>query len=237
MKKTVKMHPGSLIALGLVLIIFSGCKKDEETTPTPEPTPAPLTVTDVDGNLYHTITIGTQIWMLENLKVTHYRNGDPIPHVTDPTQWYNLTSGAYVNYDNSGANGDTYGRLYNWYAVADGPFLAPAGWHIPSKTEWQILIDYLGGEDVAGMKLKESGTTHWLAPNDSSTNESGFSAFPGGYYGGGFAEINVSAYYWTTTEMLANEALLIYMGYGHAGTSYVTWYKRLGFSVRCIKDK
>ena len=108
------------------------------------------TVTDIDGNLYYTVKIGEQWWMLENLRVTHYRNGDAIPNVTDDAEWEGLSTGAYCDYDNDPANVATYGRLYNWYAVGDSRNIAPAGWHVPSDDEWQTLVDYLGGSSVAG---------------------------------------------------------------------------------------
>ena len=127
--------------------------------------PQTSTVTDIDGNVYQTVTIGTQEWMAENLKVTHYRNGDPIQLVTDDSSWSNLSTGAYCDYDNDGDNVAVYGRLYNWFAVNDSRAIAPAGWHVATAADWQTLIDILGGDAVAGGKMKEAGTAHWLAPN------------------------------------------------------------------------
>jgi len=143
------------------------------------------TMTDIDGNVYETVTIGTQVWMAENLKVTHYRNGNTILHIIDWFSWFTLT-GAYCEYDNDVNNVAVYGRLYNWYAVNDSRYIAPVGWHVPSDAEWLTLVDYLGGDTVADGKMKEIGTTHWVSPNTGATNESGFSALPGGYrdYGG-----------------------------------------------------
>ena len=141
------------------------------------------TMTDIDGNTYTTVKIGDQWWMAENLKVTHYRNGEEIPNITDNTEWANLTSGAYCDYDNNPNNVATYGRLYNWYSIEDSRDLAPDGWHVPSRDEWQTMIEYLGGDGIAGGKLKESGTEHWLSPNEGATNESGFSALPSGMRG------------------------------------------------------
>ncbi|MBI4645984.1 MAG: fibrobacter succinogenes major paralogous domain-containing protein [Bacteroidia bacterium] len=106
------------------------------------------TVTDIDGNIYNTIIIGTQEWMQENLKVIHYRNGDAIPDVTGDTQWSNLSTGAYCNYNNNESNALIYGRLYNWYAVADSRNICPAGWHTPTDAEWTTLTDYLGGFNI-----------------------------------------------------------------------------------------
>jgi len=139
-------------------------------------------VKDVDGNSYKTIKIGNQIWMAENLKTTHYANGDAIPDgtgagdisgETDPKYWF-----AYVDDLN---NVTTYGRLYTWYTVIDSRNVCPDGWHVPTDTEWTTLTDYLGGTSVAGGKLKETGTTHWTTPNTGATNETGFTALPGGY--------------------------------------------------------
>jgi uncharacterized protein (TIGR02145 family) len=142
-------------------------------------------VTDGDGNVYNTVTIGTQIWMKGNLKTMKFNYGTSIPNVTDNTTWAGLTSAAYCWYNNDAATyKTTYGALYNWYAVDvasnDGKNVCPAGWHIPSDAEWTTLTDYLGGASVAGSKLKETGTTHWLSPNTGATNESGFTALPGG---------------------------------------------------------
>lgn len=192
-------------------------------------------VTDIDGNIYHTIQIGTQLWMVENLKTTHYRNGDPIPNVTDDTGWHDLTTGAYCNYNNDTSYAAIYGRLYNWYSVDDSRNIAPEGWHVPTDNDWQVLIDYLGGPDSAGGKLKETGTTHWLTPNLGATNESGFTALPGGYRGSYFYEIGYSGKWWSSTQY-----------------SYWAWYRTMksdtpeifnsyyilidGYSVRCIKN-
>jgi uncharacterized protein (TIGR02145 family) len=196
------------------------------------------TVTDIDGNVYQTVTIGTQVWMAENLKVTHYRNGDPIPHVTDGGTWSGLSTGAYCNYNNDEGNVATYGRLYNWYAVDDSRNIAPAGWHMPTDAEWQILVDYLGGEAVAGGKLKEAGTAHWYCPNTGATNESGFTALPGGcrdYYGN-FGFMGFDAGIWSSTEYDSNHAWYRYLDFNYSGVSRDDDSKQFGFSVRCVRD-
>ncbi|MCK4448089.1 MAG: fibrobacter succinogenes major paralogous domain-containing protein, partial [Candidatus Marinimicrobia bacterium] len=174
--------------------------------------------------------------MAENLKVTHYRNGDPIPNVTDNTDWSNLTTGAYCNYDNNGSNVTTYGRLYNWHAVSDARQIAPAGWHVPSDEEWQTLVDYLGGSGVAGGKMKETGTTHWNSPNTGATNESGFSALPGGYryLDGGYYDMGYYAYFWSSTEGSSGSAWSRHLYYDHSEVGRYFEGKRLGFSVRCV---
>jgi uncharacterized protein (TIGR02145 family) len=161
---------------------------------------------DNDGNNYRTVKIGTQVWMAENLKTTKYRNGDPIPNVTDGPAWWNLPTGAYCNSDNDVNLWTTYGRLYNWYAVNDSRNIAPAGWHVPTDYEWSKLIAYLGS--LPGDKLREEGTEHWLSPNTDATNETGFTALPGGYRDntGTFISIGSNGYWWSSTEQGADQA-------------------------------
>jgi len=196
------------------------------------------TVTDIDGNVYQTVTIGTQVWMAENLKVTHYRNGDGIPNVTDNAAWETLASGAYCNYGNDISNVTVYGRLYNWYAVDDSRNMSPAGWHVPSDAEWQTLVDYLGGDAVAGGKMKEVGTTHWHSPNTGATNESGFSALPGGYRlaSGSYYDMGYNATFWSSTEFSSSIAWFRYLYCGDSGVSRDSYDMRYGFSVRCVRD-
>ena len=184
-----------------------------------------------------TIIIGTQKWMLRDLDVTTYRNGDPIPEVTDNTQWANLPTGAWCYYNNDPANGDIYGKLYNWYAVNDPRGLAPIGWHIPSDVEWGILITTLGGFNAAGELLKETGTSHWAAPNLYSTNSSRFTALPGGWRtnSGTFSNISFSGFWWTSFQNSV-DALLLYLIYDSPSVYGGYFSKRYGSSVRCIKD-
>ncbi len=137
-------------------------------------------VTDIDGNIYETVQIGSQIWMKENLRTTKYANGDVIPNVTDGNQWSNLTTGAWSCYSNNNQIQNLFGNLYNWFAVADQRNICPTGWHVPSDVEWITLTDYLGGESVAGGKMK-STAIYWQSPNQDATNESGFSGLPGGF--------------------------------------------------------
>ncbi len=195
------------------------------------------TVTDIDGNVYHTVTIGTQVWMVENLKVTKYRNGDPIPNITDGTQWNNLTAGAYCSYDNNAANVSTYGQLYNWYAVNDSRNICPAGWHVPTDAEWTTLTTFLGGESVAGGKMKEAGSAHWALPNTGATNESGFTALPGGWRGYDklFHDLLYTGYWWSATQSSSSAwERQLYQGTQTVDRLYLNQY--LGISVRCIKD-
>ena len=196
------------------------------------------TVTDVDGNIYHTVTIGTQVWLVENLKTTKYNNGDPIANVTDNTAWNGLTTGAYCNYNNDPLNSTTYGYLYNWYAVNDQRKIAPTGWHVPSDAEWTTLTTYLGGESIASGKLKESGLSHWATPNTGATNETGFTALPGGYRdnNGVFYFVGSTGYWWSYTETYVNYAWYRTM-YSYSTTVTRNYcVKTWGNSVRCIKD-
>jgi uncharacterized protein (TIGR02145 family) len=218
--------------LGLFLLFSAGCK-DEDQNPSTR-------VKDFDGNVYHILQIGDQAWMLENLKVTHYQNGDPIPNITDNTDWENLTSGAYCNFNNAQTAADTAGRLYNWYAINDSRQIAPKGWHVPSDGEWQTLIDFLGGIGMAGGKMKETGQNHWTFTNTGATNESGFTAISTGYryYMGVFAD-KASCdceNWWSSTEFVPNGAW-IWEVYS-SSTEVIRWsgLKECGFSIRCIRN-
>jgi len=206
------------------------------------------TVTDFDGNVYSTITIGSQVWTVQNLKTTHYRNGTAIPNVTDNAAWAALSTGAYCDYNNDVANVSTYGRLYNWYAAADANNIAPAGWHMPSYNEWQNLIAYLGGLTIAGGKAKEAGLAHWLAPNEGADNSSGFTSLPAGsryYPNSSFLHLGYSADWWTSTtsvnnpqnaSFITNEWYNTYM-YRSGFLGGIGYYdKRTGYSVRLVKD-
>ena len=177
------------------------------------------------------VTIGTQIWTSCNLNVDTYRNGDPIPQVTDATTWANLTTGAWCYYNNSSANGTVYGKLYNKYAVDDPRGLAPLGYHIPTDTEWNTLITYLGGTSVAGGKMKEAGTLHWQSPNTGATNISGFTGLGSGFRGaaGGFGLINQSV----TFRNTVNANSLVYTTQTVVSAVNTSSY---GYSVRLIKD-
>ena len=177
--------------------------------------------------------------MVENLKVTRYRNGEPIPNITDNKAWTKLKKGAICDYDNKPSNSETYGKLYNWYAVSDNRNIAPAGWHVPTDAEWTILTDYLGGEKVAGGKLKETGTTHWTNPNTAATNESGFSALPGGDRGiinGTFYYLGSFGYWWSSTEISLKHAWYRGMSYNYGNVFRSSTNEQDGFSVRCVRD-
>ena len=195
------------------------------------------TVTDIDGNVYRTVRIGNQVWMAENLRTTRFNDGTPIPHVTDDSVWDGLETPGYCWYNNDVSNKVTYGGMYNWYAVNTGR-LAPEGWHVPTKGEWLTLINYLGGEDVAGGKLKEIGTSHWASPNAGATDENGFTALPGGYRGGGgmFWHLGGACFWWSATEESADKAWRCSINYSDSYVDVDSQYFTHGWSVRCVKD-
>jgi len=197
-----------------------------------------LPVVDFDGNSYPVVEIGTQVWMAENLKSTHFCNGDPIPNDTASSVWSYLFSASYCYYNNNLSNVAIYGNLYNWYAVADSRNICPAGWHVPTDSEWAILESYLGGYSVAGGKMRETGTAHWMAPNTGATNESGFAGLPGGERNavGGYDEMNEVGLWWTATESDAYGGYSRGLNYSYNYVSRGTVMKKVGFSVRCIKD-
>lgn len=207
-------------------------------------------VTDIDGNTYQSVTNCGLTFTKQNLNVSKYSDGTPIPQVQDPTQWANLTTGAWCYYNNTTANGTTYGKLYNWYAVAGiydaasatNPALrkklAPQGWHIPSDAEWTQLTDCLGGENIAGGKMKSTGTSLWLSPNTAATNESGFTGLPAGYRNssGTFYSIGGYGYWWSSSEYDTSNAWDRSLDYnnGDVGRNYDN--KKDGVAVRCLRD-
>ena len=222
-----------MLIIGFALIFADGCKKNE-TDNTPEITGE--TVTDIDGNVYHAVTIGTQVWMAENLKTTRYRNGNPIPNVTDSAQWAALTTGAYCNINNDPNTVNIYGRFYNWYAVTDISNIAPAGWHVPADSEWTVLTTYLG--TGPGGKLKATGTTYWNSPNAGATNQTGFGGLPGGDRSntGTFHYQGLYGCFWCITESSAANAWEHVLSANSANVIRMGYSKGLGMSVRCVKD-
>lgn len=216
-----------------VLTLFS-CSKEDNNPVTPET----MTVTDIDGNKYQAVKIGNQWWLAENLKVTHYSNGDPIPKVTDNDAWKNLSTGAYCHYNNDLNLGNTYGNLYNWHALNDSRKIAPQGWHIPSNAEWRALFDFLGGIEVAGGKMKKN--ENWDSPNAGATNTSGFSAIPGSGRSkdGSYHDMGRFALFWSSNEYGSgfNDAWFWELNSNSSGALLHLDNKRYGFSVRCIKD-
>jgi uncharacterized protein (TIGR02145 family) len=220
----------------LVACLFFNCEKKSSTEPEQPATTG--SVTDIDGNVYRMVKIGDQWWMAENLKVKRFRNGDAIPNVIRNGDWTNLATEAYCNYNNDSSNTVIYGCLYNWYAVKDSRNIAPSGWHMPSNSEWMILVDFLGGHEVAGGKIKETGTTHWQSPNQGATNESGFSALPGGLrrLDGSYNDIGYYAYLWTSTENNTGLAGYWFLRHNSSAFDRSDYYKQCGISVRCVKD-
>lgn len=199
--------------------------------------PTTGTISDIDGNVYHYITIGTQTWTVENLRTTKYNTGAPIPQVADSAQWVSLGSGAYCEYTDFVNLPVSYGRLYNWYAVNDSRKLAPTGWHVPTSADWNLLFTYLGGTSVAGAKLKEAGTTHWASPNSGATNSSGFTALPTGYrHNGSYYLIGSYGFSWIATEANSTTAGSLEFGYWTSEVAKLDRSKNTGMSVRCIRD-
>jgi len=195
-------------------------------------------VTDLDGNIYPTAIYNGKVWMTANLKVTKYNSGEPIPNVTDKNEWSVLSTGAQTVYNNESANGNTYGRLYNWYAIGDSRGLCPSGWHVATDDEWTSLGVFLGGASVAGGKMKTTGTGTWQTPNKGATNESDFSGLPGGGRGsnGIFGSLGAYGFFWTSTPQSTQFAFYHYLDYSTAAAARSDNDKRFGLSVRCVRD-
>lgn len=190
-------------------------------------------VTDIDGHSYKTIRIGTQVWMAENLKTTKYLNGDTVPFYLSAEQWCNMTTGACK------LGSDIYGNVYNAYAVEDSRKLCPAGWHVPTSKEWDVLLNYLGGESKAGGPLKEAGTAHWLEPNVGATNQSGFTALPGGNYNPRTGSVSIQSFgtnavWWSSSREL-KWFWTVQCGHGATDAPRTEWDRCDGLSVRCMK--
>jgi uncharacterized protein (TIGR02145 family) len=196
-----------------------------------------------DGQTYKTVKIGNQIWMAENLKTTKFNDGTAIPLVTDASAWGALTTPSYCWYNNDATNYKaTYGALYNWYVVDvtsnGGKNVCPKGWHVPSSAEWATLTSYLGGDSIAGDKLKETGIIHWHTPKTNATNESGFTALPNGYrYNNGrYYHVGIYGIWWSSTEYSTTDAWHMLMEYNIPEVIIYHYIKQFGLSVRCIKD-
>jgi uncharacterized protein (TIGR02145 family) len=216
------------LTLLLVLIIYSLMTYSQDTGET---------VTDVDGNVYHTIKIGTQVWMLENLKTTKYRSHAPIQKLIDAGKWEYDASGAYSWYNDDESSKDIYGALYNWAAVNKGN-LAPNGWHIPSIEEWQVLIDFLGGEKIAGGKMKDLGTDFWDSPNTGGDNSSGFKAIANGVKSkeGSYSFAGNRCIFWSSTGSNLLQAKTVTLMFNSPKVFIFSNSKNYGCAVRCIKD-
>ncbi|MCB0283889.1 MAG: hypothetical protein KDF60_14985 [Calditrichaeota bacterium] len=198
-------------------------------------------VTDIDGNVYKIIKIGSQWWMAENLKVTHYRNGDAIPIIKDDEDWINhKIGGAYCVYENDYENILKYGLLYNGWVVNDKRKIAPEGWHVPSEPEWRMLIDFLGGNEKAGGRLKDQGLKYWSYPNTGASNNSGFTALPSGQRHpsrGFFNGLKMHGGWWSSTPYYSEKRLwFLELNYNQANIRMDAYHNNNGFSIRCVKD-
>ena len=224
-------NAGGLVAYG-----------NEVTFTTLSPVPSfscgTTSITDVDGNSYATVQIGTQCWTQSNLTVSKYRNGDIIPNITDDTQWSQTntgSTGAWCNYNNDANIGTTFGKLYNWYAVNDSRGLCPTGWHVPSDAEWTTLENHLGGSSVAGGAMKSQ--TGWFN-NGNATNSSGFNGLPGGVRGnfGGFGDVGFNGYWWSSSVAGSVNAWYRQLFFFNASVLRSYDFHGNGFSVRCARD-
>jgi len=198
----------------------------------------PQTVRDIDGNVYHTITIGKQVWMLENLKTTRYNDSTSIPLTREDKDWNKLSIPGFCWYNNDPAFKSEYGALYNYYSVNTGK-LAPKGWHVANEADWKVLIDFLGGESVAGGKMKEKGTVHWKILYNVANDSSHFSALPGGCRlpTGKFILLGREGYWWIVwlddKNNFAESCTMV--SYNTAARKF-NENKSYGMSVRCVKD-
>ena len=233
----VSVTGDSLILANGKSIIITGISNETNNKPTYGPN-----ITDVEGNSYKTVTIGTQTWMAQNLKVSKYNDGTPMSNVKDSIEWSKLTTGAWCYYNKDEKNNTKYGKLYNWYAVSKtsngNKNVCPTGWHVPTDAEWTVLTDYLGGESVAGGKMKEVGTTNWNSPNTSATNTSLFTGLPGGlrYYNGHYSYIGYYGYWWSSTEGGTLYAWTRYLDSSNGDAGIYSNDKDYGLSVRCLRD-
>ena len=198
------------------------------------------TITDIDGNIYNTITLGTQQWTKENLKTTRFSNGDSIATFSLPIN--NDTISIFQwSYNQDSLNIPVYGRLYTWYAVTDIRNVCPTGWHVPSEVEWVILANFLGGDTIASDKMKETGTTHWLSTSNMVTNSSGFTALPGGMRGNptGFNGITTKGAFWSSTSwgtMVFPRAYTFSLQSTSSALHQSVSVANCGFAIRCVKD-
>lgn len=209
----------------------------------------PTIVSDIDGNVYNVVSIGNQCWMKENLKTTRYKNGTPIPTGLSDAQWQATTSGACADYNNDSTKTAVYGKLYNWYAVADTNGLCPTGWHEPEDWEWNVLVKTIdpsadttcngcSQSQTAGGAMKEIGLTHWASPNTGATNSSGFTGLPGGYRDGigPYGSIGDYGYWWSATQNSTTYTHYRFLYYFDSGVYRGNDLKGNGFSVRCVRD-
>ncbi len=230
------MQPVKFI-LGLLFFgtVVIGCQSDDELFD--DYLLQLESVTDVEGNQYRVINLYGKQWFVENLRSTVLNDGTPLFNFVLSEQWSTADSAGYCWYDNNPDHAQTYGALYNWHAVNTGK-LCPEGWRVPNEIDWQMLIDSLGGEKVAGGKLKQKGTEFWKPKNTGATNSSKFRALPGGYRNltGEFKHLGEYGFWWSTTTFDQNNAWYRCLYY-YSERSYRNYFnKRAGFSVRCVKD-
>jgi uncharacterized protein (TIGR02145 family) len=194
-------------------------------------------ITDIEGNVYGTVKIDNQIWIAQSLKTSKFNDGTTIPHVKDNSTWAKLTTPAYCWYDNDDDDQKIYGALYNWYAASSSN-ICPTGWHVPSDQDWTALATSLGGEAIAGGKMKETGFLHWLSPNTGATNSSGFTGLGGGNrnINGVFFNKAITGDYWSTTEYNTTEAWDRFLYARDQLLSREHYAKTIGFFIRCVKN-
>jgi uncharacterized protein (TIGR02145 family) len=229
----------------LPIAIFSCNKEGNKSS---DPSNGSSIVTDIDGVKYKTVVIGKQEWMAENLKVTKFNDGTPIPNLIDENQWRSTEKPALCDYKNDPSTSQTYGKLYNWYTVdlsSNGnKNVCPSGWHVPSGKEWKDLSSSLGGSSVAGGKMMEKGTSHWTAPNEKADNSSLFTALPAGSRqsdygsGDGFYGLGSSCNWWSTTKDggLPGETGFRYLQDNDRYLYIAGINENYGYSIRCLKD-
>lgn len=227
MIKKVNYYFSLLFITGLLLLFITGCKEDEEITQ----------VTDIDGNVYNIITLLDQVWLAEDLRTTKFNDGTPIPNITDNSAWSNLNTPGYCWYNNDIFYKYTNGALYNWHAI-NTQKLCPTGWHVPTKAEIETLITNFSGTLLAGGKLKETSTTHWLTPNEGASNSTNFTALGGGIreIDGTFQSMFSTGDFWTSTKNNDSFAGVMGLKYDTRDANVYQLNLKTGASVRCIKD-
>jgi uncharacterized protein (TIGR02145 family) len=228
--KRILMENKILALILFALLMFvTGCNKEEKSH---------NTIADSEGNIYKTVKIGTQVWMAENLRSTKFNDGKDIPLVSNASMWNVLTTAGFCWYNNDSLlYHHTFGALYNGYTITTGN-LCPVGWHVPAKDEWLILREFLGDSTIAGGKLKEAGTAHWLSPNKDADNSSGFTAVAAGirYFEGTFSSSQTFTSVWSGTEVSQSEAWSMSLYFAEGNFTMSQRSKKYGFSVRCLKD-
>jgi uncharacterized protein (TIGR02145 family) len=237
-----------LFSVPFLVLNFQSCNQ-EDIVPNPPSTPSIVATTGggvtFDGYTYSTVVYGNgQEWMSENLRSKVYANGDPIAHYSE-VEWSTFDSGIWVHQNNDSLNDNPYGKLYNWYAVEDSRNVCPTGWHVPTDEEWTELTNYLGNDnptyfsfEIAGGKMKSTGTQYWQSPNTDATNESLFSGLPGGRCNnaGDFSDTGFQGWWWSSSPIGSHSAYGRLLKHNQSDISRVSHDKEEGFSIRCLKD-